>query len=305
MRVAMLDIGTNTLLMLVADITNAELRMVADEHRIARLGEGLDQTGIISDAALERASQIVSEYRMMAEMFCVQQRGAVGTSALRRASNASVVAEKLAEIWGAPIEIISGDLEAELIYNGTVPFGHRAAVLDIGGGSTELVVGNGDRVEFRVSLEIGALRIAERFWNTYPIPAANLKLASQFVREQITESLPALDVGQLFGVAGTPTTLACIAAGLDRFDPSAIEGYKIRKSVIEELCEELTRCSVDQLRSIPAVHPQRANILPAGCLILAVFLDVLNHDVVIVSTRGLRFGAAYRLYRQVLDLQRN
>ncbi len=317
MIAAALDIGTNTLLMAIAELSPDVLlggnphnvrgqvapshshslirKVIADEHRIARLGEGVDRSQWICHAAIERASAIIREYRSIADAAGATTRIAVGTSVFRAARNRAAVAHILGDLWGAPVEILTGIEEAELCYRGTVYHGERAAVLDIGGGSTELTIGEYDRIHARVSVELGAVRLAEQFWKSYPAPRDALNAACQHTVEALAPFAELPTVEQIYAVAGTPTTLALIAQDLQHNDWQRAEGYVLERSAIERLWQQLATASLDELRSIPGVHPQRADILPAGALLLRAAMDVIGADAVTVSTRGLRYGAFGRL----------
>jgi exopolyphosphatase/guanosine-5'-triphosphate,3'-diphosphate pyrophosphatase len=317
MIAAALDIGTNTLLMAIADLSPDALlggnpqnvsgqvapffshslirKVIADEHRIARLGEGVDRSQWICQAAIERASAIIREYRSIADAAGATARIAVGTSVFRAARNGAEVARILGMLWGAPVEVLSGQEEAELCYRGTVYHRERAAVLDIGGGSTELTIGEHSRILARNSIELGAVRLAERFWRSYPAPQEALNAAWQLAVETLAPfaELPAVE--RMYAVAGTPTTLALMAQDLQHNNWQRAEGYILKRTAIERLWQQLAAASLEELRSIPSVHPQRADILPAGVLLLRAAIDVLGVDAAIVSTRGLRYGAFWRL----------
>lgn len=317
MIAAALDIGTNTLLMVVAELSlDAHLignthdhdmqrwhapsydlirKVIADEHRIARLGEGVDRSGWICQAAIERAAAIIHEYRSIADAAGVTARIAVGTSVFRAARNSAKVAEFFEELWGAPIDVLSGQEEAELCYRGTVHHGASAAVLDIGGGSTELTIGEHSRVLARQSIELGAVRLAERFWKSHPAPADVLQAAWQCTVAAFAPfaTLPSME--NIYAVAGTPTTLALMAQGLNYSEWQRADGYILERTTIERLWQQLAAASLEELCSFPGVHPQRADILPAGALLLRTVMDVLGVDALTISTRGLRYGAFWRL----------
>ncbi len=300
MTIAALDIGTNTLLLLIARIENGSMIVLADEHRIARLGEGVDRNGLISPGAVQRAVQIVEHYSALAEMHGAEIRRAVGTSVFRSAVNAADVAAVLAARWGSPIEILTGEKEAELCFRGTVPpEAHTAGVLDIGGGSTELIVGTEAQILFRRSIDVGAVRIAERYWQTHPAPAHVIEQCRQYLHAQLGVFQQQRSLDQLYAVAGTPTTLALIAKQLPHFDPTAIDGYILHRDTLNQLWSQIAGATVEQLRSMPGVHPGRADILPAGTLILRTVMDIINVEAVTASIRGLRYGLVLDTYRQL------
>lgn len=301
MKATAIDIGTNTLLMAIAEVDEQGIHPLADHHRIARLGQDVERTGTISPAAIERATAIIEDYRRIADDYAVQHRFAVGTSVFRLAANADAVAARLAEVWGAPIAIISGDEEAELTFYGTIPpTDGDVAVLDIGGGSTELVMGTSRGIRFRVSIEIGAVRLAERYWHTFPADSATIERARQEVYTQLAALVPQTPPGQLYAVAGTPTTLALMAQNIAAFDWERVDGYPLERDTLDKLWQCISTATLRELLSMPGVHPQRADILPAGTLILQACMDWLKVDSLIVSARGLRYGVLLRAFAQAI-----
>ncbi|MDW8271091.1 MAG: Ppx/GppA phosphatase family protein [Bacteroidota bacterium] len=306
-RAAALDIGTNTLLMTIAEFREQSYCILADEHRIARLGEKLDQTGFIIPEAAQRAIEIVRHYRTIADSLGVQHRLAVGTSAFRRAANAEEIAADIAEVWGGPVKVITGAEEAHLTYLGTVDSAGYSAVLDIGGGSTELIAGNSAKIDFQWSLEIGAVRLAERYWTVFPAPLSSIEYARAQI-EQVLKSLhkpPPLE--RMYGVAGTPTTLALIAQGIRTFHWDLVDGYYLTREIIESIWKQIAHATLSELCTIPGVHPQRADILPAGTLILRTVMDFLEVPGIVVSARGLRHGVLRQFFNEQTkaSLQKN
>lgn len=290
MIAAALDIGTNTLLLTVAAWPSNKLQILVDEHRIARLGEGIGQYGYITHTAVERAQTIIAEYRDIVDRIGVQHRIAVGTSVFRRAANAHTVATTLAETWGAPITIISGEQEAMLTYYGTVTSGGDGTVLDIGGGSTELVQGSSDSILAKHSFEIGAVILAERYWGKFPAPSEAVARAWEEVTSLLTNVEPLPAHARFYAVAGTPTTLALMAQNIQEYNWKAVDGYILTRAELNRLWDRIASASYQELLSLPGVHPQRADILPAGTLILRAFVERLHVAEITVSTRGLRHG---------------
>lgn len=302
MRIAIVDIGTNTLLMTIAECTGDSITVLADEHKIARLGEGMDRSGIISEAACSRAESILRAYRVQADQLRVEYRVAVGTSVFRSTSNAAHIAQRLESIWGAPVVVLSGAREAELSYAGSVDMAGCTAVLDIGGGSTELTIGRDGAVAYRSSLEIGAVRLTEQFWDTYPASRSNLDAARFTIRNALKKLLAPIPFEKLYAVAGTPTTLALMAQRIEIFDWQRVDGYILTLEMVRSLCDCIFTASLDKLRSLPGVHPERADILPAGALILQEYMRWLDRDCVIVSAKGLRYGVLRAICNSQWDL---
>lgn len=302
MRISSIDIGTNTILMLTAEIReDGTLQVVQDDHVIARLGRGVDADRNISPETAERALGTLREYRKIADHLGSKRIVAGGTSALRDAANRDQFIQSVEKETGIRINLLSGDEEAELTYLGGVsefalpgvndPF----AVLDIGGGSTELTIGEGRSIKSKVSLDIGSVRLTERFLKESPPSEENLREATTFVGDLLSQTpfLPDLP-RRLIGVAGTLTTLAAIDLGLPHYDRSVVSGHRLSLSKIQTMFDELRMKDLDGLLSFPQILKGRADILVAGILIL---LQVLRHaglKEITVSDRGLRYGMALK-----------
>ncbi len=304
MRVAALDIGTNTVLLLIADVDGKNFRVIRDDHAIARLGEGVDRTHRISDAAYARFIAILREHQRTIVEFKCDKIIAAATSAMRDAENRDEIVERTKHDTGIEIEILSGDDEARLTYRGAVvgmiippPIeGGGFCVVDIGGGSTEISVGNGDTFERGISLDIGAVRLSERYFTMTPIPLEAKETAKRTISDALDHP-PAPSFLRrggnhtLIAVAGTPTTLAAMHQGLIAFDAAKVHGYILHRAAIEQMLDTLFTVSTSELLArYPAINKARADILPAGTLILAEVMDRLEATQITVSTQGLRYG---------------
>lgn len=289
-RIAAIDIGTNTLLMTVADVAeDGSMTILDDIHSIARLGQNVDASRIIQPEARKRAIAILINYKLKCNELNVQEIRAVGTSCLRDAANRDEVCTEFELALGSPIEVISGDEEARLCFVGTVENDAPTTIVDIGGGSTEIICGHGKEITFHKSLDIGAVRLTERYFRTLPPTTTQVQTAFDEVRATIYT----IDK-QLFypirAVAGTPTTLAAVTMGLDTYNPSKIHNYLLGALSIHILLRELLSNSLEEIRTIPGVHPGRADILPAGALILHEILNYADQLKCTVSIKGLRYG---------------
>jgi exopolyphosphatase / guanosine-5'-triphosphate,3'-diphosphate pyrophosphatase len=309
MRLASIDIGTNTILMLVADVErNGTLTIVTDEHFIARLGKGVDEHGFIQKETFQRVHKILAQLKSIADSHGVQHHAACGTSALRDAVNRQEFVDFIREHLSIEIKILSGQEEAELTYLGAVseylegsPSG-EFAVLDIGGGSTELVTGIGSNVSSAVSIDIGSVRLTERILKNNPPDNAALETAKIFVQNHLNNISPLRSATTLIGVAGTLTTLAALDLHLKTFDKTLINRYVLTREVIERIFQELRHLTLDQIRSYPQIHPSRADILLAGILILLETLDKANFPRITVSDRGLRYGILMQFARTLINV---
>ncbi len=313
MRIAVLDIGTNTVLLLIAELEGQTLRVLLDDHAIARLGEGVDRTKTISEEAYLRFLSILRGHKESIESMNVDRIIAVGTSALRDAKNREEIVRRTIEETGIEVKILSGEEEAHWSYQGAL-FGmsgvENATVIDIGGGSTEISFGDEKEYTRGMSLDIGAVRITERCFKTSPITSEAVQEARQTILDALNHPpAPFLRHVQnrlhsdslhkwrssFVAVAGTPTTLAAMDQGLERFDATKVQGYVLRREAIDQMLDMLLKTDTATLiEHFPAVNKARADILPAGTLILREAMEFLGAETIRVSTHGLRYGIALR-----------
>ena len=288
-----IDIGTNTILMVIGKQTEqGAWSILRDEHGIARLGEGLSASGRISDAACERAVAILTRYAQIIVDAGVTHVRAVATSAMRDAENASDVRDRLERALGHPINVIDGTTEASLTYAGTVDGDvGSSVVVDIGGGSTELSFGNDGRVELAESVNVGVVRLTENCLTPKPSSAVDVATALSIVHQAVTSAAARIPAGiHMYAVAGTPVALAALELGLADFDARHIHGHVLERHVVERWMLRLTAMTTDELRSLPGIHPQRADVLPAGAIILFAIMQAVGTLRCTVSTAGLRYG---------------
>ncbi|TAE29129.1 MAG: Ppx/GppA family phosphatase [Candidatus Kapaibacterium sp.] len=309
MTCAAFDIGTNTFLMVIGTYTGSGIwNILYDAHGIARLGEGVQRTKHISPEAYGRAEVIAREYAELCKKYNVQSGYGVATSALRDADNGSNICEQLSSILGFEIRRISGEEEARLSFIGSSETDELQTVIDIGGGSTEYVTGENNHVTMRKSLQMGAVRLSEQFLQSVlPFSLNNIIAARQEIKQQLqtlpqaqqewiqglprnVESVPTSAIGRIIGVGGTFTTLAAMDLNLQEFQSERVHWYTLSLPAISSMTEYLSRSSLAELLQNPAIHPQRADILPAGALILEESLKFFGAQECTVSTRGLRYG---------------
>ncbi|MBU3679752.1 MAG: Ppx/GppA family phosphatase [Candidatus Kapabacteria bacterium] len=289
-----IDIGTNTALMVIADVaSDGTIDVLHDVHTLPRLGEGLMVSGAISESSIQRAVESMQTFASHLEAAKPQRVRIVATSAMREALNGSDVQRLLESIVGYPIEIIDGSTEARLTFLGAV--GNRPEtnlVIDIGGGSTEYALGRDGSVTFATSIPFGAVKFTERFATIRPLPCDAIEDARREVRSLLAaQSELNGTINTCIGVAGTPTALAMIDAKLHRYDAEQLDGYQLSRDRVEELAQWLCSLTLDDLRSIPGLHERRADIVPMGAMILAESMAVLGCTTMNVAVRGLRFGA--------------
>jgi exopolyphosphatase/guanosine-5'-triphosphate,3'-diphosphate pyrophosphatase len=302
MRLTCIDIGTNTILMLIADVgPNRSIVAVRDEHVIARLGKGVDADRKITPATCDRVLSVLQRYQEISKSLGSEKIIACGTSALRDARNSGEIIAAIKEKVGLEVSVLSGEEEADLTFLGAVSEfsegdGDRPqAVLDIGGGSTELTIGNSGSVNSRLSISLGSVRLTERILRSSPPSEHSLELAVREVKAQIS-SFPHLPPGaQLTGVAGTPTTLAAIDLRLGNYDPNLVSGHVLTLRSIERMFDHLRTCDPDQMtRDFPQIEEGRRDVILAGMIILIESMRYLAVENIRVSDRGLRYGIALR-----------
>jgi len=302
-RLAALDIGTNAALLLIADLdrrTNT-LTTVFNAQEIIRLGKGVDAAGNINADAVSRLIDCLKRYKVLIAQHGATDTIAVGTSALRDATNRDEVIQAVAQATGIHIATLSGAEEAELTFLGAVAGWQRLPecfmVIDIGGGSTELVMGSMDGIASRTSLDIGAVRISERFFTSAPPAAYELEAATQFITDTLAGELAAFIEGRdgVFGVAGTIVTLGQLAKGLKQFS-SELHGFALHYREVHHLVQDFARSSLRDIIEL-GVEAGRADVILAGTLILHQFMRLFAVKTVTVSTQGLRYGVALRALR--------
>ena len=312
MRQATIDIGTNTCLLLIAEANHVgEMKILNDVHSIARLGAGVDKTKVIQPDSYERLREILFDYKKILTENKVDSVAAVGTSALRDATNRDEILQKIKDECGLDVEILSGEDETIWSYHGAIcGLSHselqgNVATLDIGGGSTELSIGVNGKYANGKSINIGAVRIKERFLSK--IDAASIVSARDFIKSELEKSFTEpIHTDKLIAVAGTPTSLAAIKLKIKTFDPRLVNGTVLKSDEINSITEEIFSLTPEELiKKYPAIHSSRADILPAGALIFEEVIKFLGLNEVQVSTYGLRYGIMIREFEKMMGAESN
>jgi exopolyphosphatase/guanosine-5'-triphosphate,3'-diphosphate pyrophosphatase len=297
-RVAAIDCGTNSIRLLVTDVSESRSSELVREMRIVRLGQDVDATGRLAQEAIERTLAATREYAATIESLGADRVRFCATSAARDASNAEEFASAIEAIVGVRPEILTGAEEARASFLGaTRGLGADGDVLvvDIGGGSTELVVGCDGEVTWSTSLDVGSVRMTERFLSTDPPTHAELKECGTALRQAISQAAKDLSpVATLVGVAGTVTTVAAHALDLAEYDRSAIHGARLTFAGVRAACASLVAMSVAERRALPFMHPGRADVIGGGALILDTVLTAVPFatDALIVSEHDILDGIA-------------
>lgn len=291
MKVAGIDVGTNTILMLIADVSaDGKVVPFQDYHAIARLGEGLNKTGIISDESLKRAIDILKYYQKEIERHSVEEVFCVGTSALRDAKNSQLVIRQIEEETGLKVKVIDGQFEAFLSFIGTVEGEGYSVVFDIGGGSTEIIAGEANQILFRRSFDFGVVKLTEQFIKTHPPNENTIKQIKDEILKYFSLVEPGVVKGKIYAVAGTPTTIAAVVLGLKEYDRTKVDNYVLTLEQIRNTLNLFLSLSIEEIISKLYIPPLRADVITAGAIILETFCEHFHLDKVIVSDKGLRYG---------------
>jgi len=275
-RVAAVDLGTNSTRLLVADV-NGELTEVVRRLAITRLGEGVDERRKLLPLPIARVRNVLSEYRRELESLGAERTLAIATSAVRDAENGEAFLGEVEWSYGFATRLLSGDEEAELTLRGIGAVDPGMLVVDIGGGSTELQVTGTD---LRASLDVGCVRLTERFGEDVDA-----------IRAHVRELLPDLEAEHAIGVAGTVTTIASLDLGLETYDPERVHGHSISNEAARRQTARLASLTLDERTAI-GVEPGRAGVIVAGAAILTEILDRYALDAIEASERDILHGAA-------------
>jgi len=279
MRVAALDLGTNTTRLLVADVEDGHVSEVERRTEITRLGEGVDERRKLLPLPIARVRNVLSDYRRALEGHGAERALLVATSAVRDAENGEAFLGEIEWSYGFSTRLLSGDEEAALVRRGVATGADvdtGTLIVDIGGGSTELILG--DR---HLSLDLGSVRLTERFGEEV-----------EAIRAHVRAALPAIEPQRAVGVAGTVTTIAALDLGLTEYDPARVHGHVIPRDAVERELARLAALPLEERRRLPGLEPGRAPVIVAGASILAELLAVYGLDAIRASERDLLDGAA-------------
>lgn len=302
MRVAVVDIGTNSTRLLVADVDEGTGRLTELDRRstVTRLGVGVERTGRLSDEGMTRVFAALEEYTASIEALGAEWRIAVLTSATRDAANGPAFTARVREDHGLDARTIPGEEEARLSFLGATserdPADPRTiVVLDIGGGSTEFIVGRGHDVGFHVSTQIGVVRLSERHLHTDPPAAAELAALAADARAGFAAAIPAdvrASADAMIAVAGTATSMASIDQALEPYDPAAVDGYTITLAACEAIGARLAAIPEAERRDTPGLHPDRAPTIVAGTVLITEAMKAFGLAAAEVSEHDILHGVA-------------
>jgi exopolyphosphatase/guanosine-5'-triphosphate,3'-diphosphate pyrophosphatase len=295
-RVAAVDLGSNSTRLLVADVADEQIDEVVRRLKITRLGEGVDERKRLLPAPIARVRNVLTDFRREAESLGAERTLAIATSAVRDAENGEAFLGEVEWSYGFTTRLLSGHDEAQLTFRGASlarELAEDTLVLDIGGGSTELAVGGPDRLCFHDSLDLGGVRLTERFLNSDPPADEELAACASAVRALLAERVPEdIRPRTAIGVAGTITSIAALALGLEEYDPDKVHGHLISRDGVAAQLDRLASMPLAERREIPALDPDRAPVIVAGTVILSEVLGHFGLDGLEASERDILDGAA-------------
>ena len=299
-RIAVVDLGTNSTRLLVANVLDGRVEELERRTEITRLGERVDSAGKLSSAAMKRVYETVESYRKLIDKHSADRVVGVATSAVRDATNGEEFSKELAERYGVETRTISGDEEARLSFLGATSDrpqgGDPLLVIDIGGGSTEFVLGRpGSDPTFHVSTGAGSVRQTERHLTDDPPTDDQLSAVAGEVAAIIEAELPRevrREAAAGIAVAGTATQLAAVDQRLEEYDPERVHGYRLDRYAVEEILAHLASLPLAERREIVGLHPARAPTIVAGALILAEAMQAFDFDWIETSEADILHGAA-------------
>ena len=303
-RKAIIDVGTNSIKFCLAEETgNGSYNVLKDANDIARLGEGLKETGLIGPEPLERNAQSVANFAAEAKAAGADEVVAVGTMALRTAKNAAAFIARVKELCGVELKVLSGEEEAQNSYVAVMSGIPGAAdadlvTMDTGGGSTEFVFGTAGKIVRKFSLNVGAVRFTEKYLSQMPVAPEKLAEAQVEIKKELSEGGVSGPVKFLVGMGGTVTSMASVKHKMAKYDPDVIQGSKLTLDDINAQIADYAAKTLDQRREIVGLQPKRADVILAGACIVRAVMELTGVSELTVSDRGLRHGLMYELFKK-------
>ncbi|NOY05249.1 MAG: hypothetical protein GXO82_01215 [Chlorobi bacterium] len=298
MRIGVIDIGTNTMLLLIAECRDNTVAGIEHAYRVTRLGRGVDAHRRIEEQTFRTCLQTIVGFWHSMKRYNCDRMIITGTSALREVTNRDEFIASVKSQTGLEVEVLSGEEEARWTFAGglsSMPIDGLYAVLDIGGGSTELAIGTHVDLQRYASIDAGAVRITERFFRHDPPTPEELAKARTFILQGL-EYFPVIDPLKttVIGVAGTVTTLAALDRNLKTYIPDQVTGHVLSRNFVEKTFHRFSSIPVQEIRELLTVEPGRSDVITGGILILLTFMEHQNIESIVASDRGLRYGIAMR-----------
>jgi exopolyphosphatase / guanosine-5'-triphosphate,3'-diphosphate pyrophosphatase len=297
-RVAIVDIGTNSTRLLIGDVRGARVTEVERRTTVTNMGRGVDHSGMICTDAVDDVCTVIADYKSRYEEMGAERVMAFATSAVRDAVNGDAFIAELRERFGLDARLLTGEEEANLTYLGATahrPVGDPTLVFDIGGGSTELIVGSGTSVGFHTSLQAGTIRQSERHLSSDPPDPHELEDLAADIHHLIDRAIaaePQANAGRAIAVAGTPTSLAAIDQGLEPYDPGRVHGYRLGMKPVQRMLSRLSSMPLAERLQVPGLHPGRAPTIVAGTVILVQVMRAFGLQEIEVSELDILHGSA-------------
>ena len=297
-RVAAIDLGTNSTRLLVADVEDGRIADLERDMRVTRLGDGVDERGRLLPVPVARVRNVLSDYRRRLEALGAERTLAIATSAVRDADNGEAFLGEVEWSYGFTTQLLSGHDEAMLMFRGVTSeraLTEGTVIVDVGGGSTELVAGGPDGVHWHDSLDVGSVRLTERFLHSDPPSSAEVDDAVTAVRALLAERVPdeiRTRTRSAVGVAGTITSLAALALGLDEYDRERVHGFQLSANALNDQLERLAGAPVAERRTMRPLDPDRAPVIVGGALVAREVLSYFQLDGLEISERDILDGAA-------------
>lgn len=303
--IAGIDIGTNTLRLLISDIGDSHFKERYSERRITRLGEGLSRLGCLTENAIDRSITTLKDFRSIIDRYKIDEIVVVATSAVREAKNRQYFIELVRRETGFDIETISGEEEARRTFLGILHGLDKGidsiVAIDIGGGSTEFICGRSGRVASKMSIDLGVVKLTERYIRSDPVSQADLASMQDEIGNKIKGVIIQIKDtkgSRLVGTAGSITTLAAIDQKMEAYNPLRINNYILKLASLEDIFSNLVSKSLAERKKIVGLEPGREDIIVAGAAILKSTMKEMGYDSLIVSDYGLREGIIIDTYRK-------
>ena len=302
---AIIDVGSNSIKFFLGDLAqDGTLQTVIDENDIARLGEGLRETGVISPEAMQRNNEAIARFAEKARSNGAGEIVCVGTMALRNAKNTGDFIKLVKETSNVDLKVIPGEEEARLAYlavlSGLTLQDGKLVIFDTGGGSTEFIFGEGKAVSKRFSVDLGAIRITEKYFKADPVSKADVSAAIAEIDGTFKENGVEGRISQLVGMGGTVTSMGAVKHKMVKYDPDVIQGSTLTLADVEEQIEAYSSRTIEARKEITGLQPKRADVILAGACILKVIINRLGVSGLTISDRGLRHGMAFDMLSKKL-----
>jgi exopolyphosphatase/guanosine-5'-triphosphate,3'-diphosphate pyrophosphatase len=298
MKRAVIDIGTNSTILMIGWMTdNGTVHCDLQKFAVTRLGKGMANTGMISRESMQRTFDVLDEYKTIIDKANIGKVHLVGTDALRSATNNVVFEDLILKNYGWKIDIIPAIDEANFSFLGALetntPLVNPVMVVDVGGGSTEIIIGSEKNILVTDSLPLGVVRIGESTGMDSQLTSEKINLINQQIATVLAASsidFENQNIGSLIGVGGTITTLVAIKEKMTQYDPEKVNGYRLNMATLEHIFGYLNSMSIEERRQLPGIVPGREDVILYGTLIFRTIMELMEISEVIASDRGLRFG---------------